>query len=132
MNKAVFGKTIKNTRKHINIKLVTTEKRRNYLVSEPNYHTIKFFTEHLLSIEMNKTHIPLNKSLYLGLLILELSKILIYGSWYEYKQIKADDICKEIAEDVGTKFDTSSCEFYRELTKVKYRQGIGLKLGEKL
>ena len=121
MNKAVFGKTIKNARKHINIKLVTTEKRRNYLVSEPNYHTIKFFTEHLLSIEMNKTHIPLNKSLYLGLLILELSKILIYGFWYEYKQIKADDICKEIAEDIGTKFDTSSYEFYRELTKVKYR-----------
>ena len=39
---------------------------------------------------------------------------------------------KDVAEDVGTKFDTSSYEFYRELTKVKYRQGIGLKLGEKL
>ena len=51
MNNAVFGKTIENVRKHRDIKLVTTERRRNYLVSEPNYHTTKFFTEHLLAIE---------------------------------------------------------------------------------
>ena len=53
MNNAVFGKTMENVRKHRNIKLVTTE-RRNYLVSEPNYHTTKFFTENLLAIEMKK------------------------------------------------------------------------------
>ena len=52
MNNAVFGKTMENVRKHRNIKLVTTERRRNYLVSEPNYHTTKFFTENLLPIEM--------------------------------------------------------------------------------
>ena len=56
MNNAVFGKTMKNVRKHIDIKLVTTERRRNYLVSEPNYHTKKFFTENLLAIEMKKKH----------------------------------------------------------------------------
>ena len=50
----VFGKTMKNVRKNKNIKLVTTERRRNYLVSEPNYHTTKFFTENLLAIEMKK------------------------------------------------------------------------------
>ena len=54
MNNAVFGKTMENVRKHRDIKLVTTERRRNYLVSEPNYHTTKFFTEHLLAIEMKK------------------------------------------------------------------------------
>ena len=54
MNNAVFGKTMENVRKHRDIKLVTTERRRNYLVSEPNYHTTKFFTEHLLVIEMKK------------------------------------------------------------------------------
>ena len=54
MNDAVFGKTIENVRKHRDIKLVTTERRRNYLVSEPNYHTTKFFTENLFAIEMKK------------------------------------------------------------------------------
>ena len=54
MNTAVFGKTIENVRQHTDIKLVTTERRKNYLVSEPNYHTTKFSTEHLLAIEMKK------------------------------------------------------------------------------
>ena len=54
MNNAVFGKTMENMRKHGNVKLVTTERRRNYLVLEPNHHTTKFFTEHLLAIEMKK------------------------------------------------------------------------------
>ena len=48
MNNAVFGKSMENVRKHRDNKLVTTERRRNYLVSEPNYHTKKFFTEYLL------------------------------------------------------------------------------------
>ena len=54
MNNAVFGKTMENVRKHRDIKLVTTEKGRNYLASEPNYNTTKFFTENLLAIEMKK------------------------------------------------------------------------------
>ena len=52
MNNAIFGKTMENVRKHRDTKLATTERRRNYLVSEPNYHTTKFFTENLLAIEM--------------------------------------------------------------------------------
>ena len=55
MNNSVFGKTIENVRKHRNIKLVTPERRRNYLVSESNYHTTKLFTETLLVMEMRKT-----------------------------------------------------------------------------
>ena len=47
MNNTVFRKTMENVRKHRDIKLVTKEKRRDYLVSEPNYHTTKFFTENL-------------------------------------------------------------------------------------
>ena len=52
MNNAVFGKTVEKVRKIRDIKLATTERRRNYLVSELNYHTAKFFTEHLLAIDM--------------------------------------------------------------------------------
>ena len=60
INNALFRKTMENVRKHRNIKLVTTERRRNYLVSEPNYHTTKFFTENLLATEMRKTQIMMN------------------------------------------------------------------------
>ena len=55
MNNAVFGKTVKNLRKHRDTKLITTERRRNYLASEPKYHTAMFLAEHLLAIEMKKT-----------------------------------------------------------------------------
>ena len=71
MNNSVVEKTMENVRKYRNIKLVTTERRRNYLVLEPNYHTTKFFTENLLAIEMKKTQILMNKPVYLGLLILD-------------------------------------------------------------
>ena len=71
-------KTIENVRKRIYIKLVTTERRKNYLVSEPNYHTTKFFTQHLLAIEMKKAQIHMTRAVYLGLLTLELSTILMY------------------------------------------------------
>ena len=81
MNKAVFGKTMENVRKHRNIKLVTTERSRKYLVSEPNYHTTKFFTEYLLEIEMTKTQILINKPISFSFLILHLSKTLLHGFW---------------------------------------------------
>ena len=54
MNNAVLGKTMENVRKHRDIKLVTTDKRRNQLASEPNYYTTKYFSENLLAIEMKK------------------------------------------------------------------------------
>ena len=78
MNNPVFGRTMENVRKYRSIKLVTTEERRNYLVSEPNYHTTKFFVENLLAIEMKKTDVLTNKPVYLGHSILELSKIVTY------------------------------------------------------
>ena len=55
MNNAVFGKAMEIERKHRYIKLATTERKRNYVVSKPNYHTTKFFTEDLLAIEMKKS-----------------------------------------------------------------------------
>ena len=87
MNNAIFGKAIENVRKQEDIKIVTREIRRNYLVSEPNFHPFKFsklFTKDLLAIEMKKTEILMNKPVYLGRSILELSKILIYGFQYDY------------------------------------------------
>ena len=73
MNNSVFEKTAENVRKHRYIKFVATESRRYYLVSGPNYHTTKFFAENLSAIEMKKAQIIMNKRVYLGLLILDLS-----------------------------------------------------------
>ena len=84
MNNLAFGKTMENVRKHRNIKLVTTERGRNCIVSEPNIHTTKFFTEKLLAIKMTKTEMLMNKPVYLGLSKLELSTILMYEFWYDY------------------------------------------------
>ena len=84
MNNAVFRKSVENVRKHTNIKLVTTEGRRNYLISEPKNYPTKVFTEDLLAIEMKKTKILMNKLVYLGLSILDLSKTVTYEFWYDY------------------------------------------------
>ena len=78
MNNAIFGKTMENARKHRNIKFVTTERIRNYLVSEQNYHTTKFFIEHLFAIEIIKTQVLMNKPVHLCLSILDLSKTVMY------------------------------------------------------
>ena len=69
INNSVFGKTMENIRNHRNIKLVTTDKKRSKLVSEPNYHTINLISEDLSIIEMKKTKIKMSKSIYLGLSI---------------------------------------------------------------
>ena len=81
---SVFGKIMENVRKHRGITIVTTERRRNYLVSEPNYHTAKTFRENLLAIEMRKIQILMSKFVYLDLSILDLSKTVMYEFWYDY------------------------------------------------
>ena len=74
MNNSVFGKNMENVRNHRDIKLVTRDERRNKLVSEPNYHSAKHFSENLLAIEMRKTKVIMN----LGQAILDISKMLMY------------------------------------------------------
>ena len=91
MNNAVFGKTMENVRKHRDIKLVTTDKRRNQLVSEPNYHTPKYFSENLMAIEMKKAKVKMNKPIYLGMSILDISKTLMYEFCFDYIKLKYQD-----------------------------------------
>ena len=115
-------------------------------MSEPNFQTTKFFTENLLAIEMEKIEILMNKPVYLGPSKLELSNILMYEFWYDYTKpkygenakvcymdtesfiiyVKTDDIYKDIAEDVETRFHTSNFELDRLLPKGKNEKVIGL------
>ena len=83
-----------NVRKYADIKLATTKSRRNYLVSELNFHTTTFFTENLLPIEIKKTGILINKPVYLEILILEFSKILMYEFLYDYLKPKSGEKVK--------------------------------------
>ena len=84
MNNSVFGKTMKNVRNYRDIKLVIPDKRRKQLVSEPNYHSHKDFSDHLMAIEMKKTRVKMTNPIYLGMSTLHISKIRMYELWYGY------------------------------------------------
>ena len=143
MNNAVFGKTM------------VTDKKRSKLVSEPNYHTMNYISEDLSIIEMKITKIKMNKPIYLGLSILEISKLLMNEFWYDYmkpkycdnvklcymdtdsfiKNIKTEDFCKAIANEVEKRFDTSNYECDRPLPTGQNKKVIGLmkdELGERV
>ena len=146
MKNAVFAKTMENVRKYRDIERVTTERRRNYLVSESNYHYQITITENVLAIEVKKAQILMNKPNYLGLSILDLSKTVMYEFWYNYVKpkygenaklcymdtgsfivhVKTDDIYKDIAEDVEKRFDTSNFMIDRALPIGKNKKVIGL------
>ena len=79
---------MENIRKHRDIKLVTTDKKRSKLISEPNYHTINLISEDLSITEMKKTKVKMNKPIYLGLSILEISKTLMYEFCNDYMKPK--------------------------------------------
>ena len=103
-------------------------KKRNKLVSEPNYHTMNYISEDLSIIEMNKTKVKMNKPMYLGLSILDISKVLMYEFGYDYMKLKyknkvklcymdtdslimnieTNDFYKDISFDVDRRFDTSN------------------------
>ena len=121
---------MENVRKHRDITLVTTDIKlvTNELFSEPNYHTTKRFSENLLAIEMKKPKVKMNKPIYLGVSILDISKTLIYKFWYDYFNPKYEDKAKlcytdtdsfiiniitedffsDISDDVEGWFDTSN------------------------
>ena len=146
MNNLVFGKTMENIRKHRDIKLVTTDKKRSKWVSEPNYHTINLISEDLSIIEMKKTKVKMNKPIYLGLSILEISKILLYELLHDYMKpkygndvklcymdmnsfimnIKTNDFYEDITTDVEKRSDTSNYEVNRPLPIRKNKKVIGL------
>ena len=146
MNNSVFGKTMENIRKHRDIRLVTTDKKRSKLISEPNYHTINLISEDFSIIEMKKTKVKMKKPIYLELSILGISKILMYEFWYDYMKlkygngiklcymdtdsfimnIKTNDFYEDIADGVENRFETSNCEVNRQLPMGKNKKIIGL------
>ena len=151
MNSSVFEKTMENVRKHRDTKLVKTDKRRNQLISEPNYNITKWFLEDLLAIAMTKIKVKMSKPVYLGLSILEITKTLMYELRYDYIkpkyqnnaklcymdtdifiiQIKIENFYKDNADDVKKTQDISNYEVDRPLPKGMNKKVIGLMKDEK-
>ena len=127
MNNSVFGKTIENIRKRVNIKLVTTQDSLRKLVAKPNYDSFTIFDENLVAVRIKHTKLTFNKPVYLGMSILDLGKTLMYDFHYSYVrnkynnkarllftdtdslcyEIETDDFFKDISGDSEAKFDTS-------------------------
>ena len=128
INNSVFGKMMENIRKHRNIKLVTNEEKYLHTVMRPNFKSGVPFGENIMGCEMGKIKVVMNKPVYLGQVILDLSKIVMYEFHYNYMvpkyglekfklcymdsdslvyDIKTEDFYEDIANDVEARFDTS-------------------------
>ena len=127
MNNSVFGKTMENIRNRVNVKLVNTKEKLRKLVSKPNFKSRNIFNENLVSVHMKKTSLTMNKPVYLGMCILDLSKTLMFDFHYNYIKPKygdkakllftdtdsllykiiTEDFYKDISGDVWDRFDTS-------------------------
>ena len=128
MNNSVFGKTMENIRNRVNVKLVNTEEKARKLIAKPNFKgPPKIFSENLISVHMKKTSLLMNKPVYLGACILDLSKTLMYDFHFNYikpkygnkakllftdtdslmYEIETEDFFKDISGDVKDRFDTS-------------------------
>ena len=146
MNNSVFGKTIENIRKHRNIKLVTTEEKYLHTVMRLNFKSGVLFDENLMGCEMGKIKVVMNKPVYLGQAILDLSKIIMYEFHYDYMvpkygdrlklcymdtdslvyHIRTEDFYADIADDVQTRFHTSGYIPDRPLPVGLNKKVIGL------
>ena len=116
MINSVFGKTMENLRKCRDIRLVTADEKRSNLISEPNYHRTKQFSETLLEIEMKKAKVKMNKPVHLGMSILDISKTLMYKFWYEYTNPKYGErgnLCYTCTDSIITHI--MSEEFYGDI-----------------
>ena len=127
MNNSVFGKTIENIRKRVDVKLVNDRVKARKLVAKPNFNHLNIFCEELIAIHMNKTSLTMNKPVYVGICILDLSKTIMYEFHYNYikpkygdkaillftdtdslmYEIQTEDFYKDISGDVKDRFDTS-------------------------
>ena len=113
MKNSVFGKTMENVRNHRNIKIVTTNRQRNKLVSDPNYHVTKHISENFVMIEMKKTELKRNKLVYLGLSVLDISKSLIHEFRYDHIKPKCGDRGKLCYTDTDSFLSILNWRFLR-------------------
>ena len=117
MNNSVFGKTMENIRNRVDVKLVNTEEKLRKLVAKPNFKGRKIFNENLVSVHMTKTSLTMNKPVYLGMCILDLSKTIMYDFHYNYIKSKYGDKAKLLFSDTDSlMYEIQTEDFYKDIT----------------
>ena len=118
MNNSVFGKTMENIRNHKDMKLVTSDKKYLKYVMKPNFKDGHPFSKHLFAVEMGKREITMNKPVYLGQVILDLSKTLMNEFHYDYMRPKYGSKAKLCYMDTDSfVYETETEDFYRDIAK---------------
>ena len=116
MNNSIFGKTMENIRNHKDMKLVTSDKKYLKYVMKPNFKDGHPFSKHLFAVEMGKTKIKMNKPVYLGQAILDLSKTLMYEFHYGYMRPKYGSKVKLCYMDTNSfVYEIETEDFYRDI-----------------
>ena len=102
MNNSVFGKTMENIRKRVDVRLVTSKEKLSKLASKPTYVSSKIFNENLVAVHKIKETLTLNRPAYVGMCILDLSKTLMYDFHYNYIKSKYGDKAKLLFTDTDS------------------------------
>ena len=102
MNNSVFGKTMENIRKRVDVRLITDEKKLLKMVSKPTYVSSKIFNENLVAVHKIKEMLTLNRPAYIGMCILDLSKTLMYNFHYNYIKKKYGNKAKLLFTDTDS------------------------------
>ena len=119
MNNSVFGKTMENIRKYEYIELMTNEKVYLRNVMKPNFKSGVLFSENLMGCEMSKVKVVMNKPVYLGQAILDLSKVVMYEFRYDYMKTKYGENLKLCYMDTDSLvYHIKTEDFYEDLAKV--------------
>ena len=115
MNNSVFGKTMENIRKRVDVRLVTDEKKLLKLTSKPTYVSSKIFNENLVAVHKIKQTLTLNRPAYVGMCILDLSKTLMYDFHYNYIKDKYADKAKLLFTDTDSlTYEIESKDVYKD------------------
>ncbi|RLU19605.1 hypothetical protein DMN91_008162 [Ooceraea biroi] len=120
MNNAVFGKTMENVRNHVDVKLVTKWNGRygaEAMIAKPNFHSRSVFSSNLVAIEMRKLEVKFNKPIYVGMCILDISKVCLYEFHHEYMLPLYHDKCKIMYTDTDSLIYHIECENVYEQMK---------------
>ena len=120
MNNSVYGKTMENIRNRVDVKLVKSDEELRKLVNKPNFETFKIFDKNLIACHMKRTRLVFNKPIYVGMTVLDLSKVLMYDFHYNFIKEKYKEKAKLLFTDTDSLcYSIQTKDFYKDIKKHK-------------